>query len=347
MVASTLVEHAFDLRSGLREAAKTSLKEFETMISDIGYGWLDGYMEGVMEGPYKYASSTPHIRRLELYIWVRNADVECRNSIHELMKTPSRTQTVKKTRAITTAAKDRTEKVKRMNALSPLSKASPVCPPSSDIVIAHPADAVYHQARQPFSPLQPRSLNVPSPSALANTPTKGGKIVVKSMGENEKVVAKEKVAKGKPKVKKGKTKKIVEQESSMPPQEVTAVPPSTSAASPVDSVLPVLASSAMIASPTIPSLAQPTTTHIIQPLIPRKPDEVELQPVNVEPESTSATDEATVVVSIVEHAVIQREVTRTAIDLSMIVEGEEEASSRSISNTTNISSHPPPPKLRK
>jgi hypothetical protein len=45
----------------------------------------------------------------------------------ELMKTPSRTQTVKKTRAITTAMKERTDKVNRINSHldSPLSKASP------------------------------------------------------------------------------------------------------------------------------------------------------------------------------------------------------------------------------
>jgi hypothetical protein len=54
-----------------------------------------------------------------------------RTSIHELMKTPSKTQTVRNTRALTTAAKDRTEKVKRLNAVSPSHKASPVSLDSS------------------------------------------------------------------------------------------------------------------------------------------------------------------------------------------------------------------------
>jgi hypothetical protein len=49
----SLADHAFDLRSGLQEAARAHLKEFEAMIGDIGFGWLEGYMEGVMEGPYK------------------------------------------------------------------------------------------------------------------------------------------------------------------------------------------------------------------------------------------------------------------------------------------------------
>lgn len=45
----------------------------------------------------------------------------------ELMKTPSRTQTVKKTRAMTTAMKDRTDKINRINSNlgSPVGKGSP------------------------------------------------------------------------------------------------------------------------------------------------------------------------------------------------------------------------------
>ena len=53
-----------------------------------------------------------------------------RGPITELMKTPSRTQTVKKTRAMTTAMKERTDKINKINLHlgSPLSKASPsVC----------------------------------------------------------------------------------------------------------------------------------------------------------------------------------------------------------------------------
>lgn len=55
-----------------------------------------------------------------------------RAPITELMKTPSRTQTVKKTRAMTTALKERTEKVTVLNARlhgSPMSKASPSVSP--------------------------------------------------------------------------------------------------------------------------------------------------------------------------------------------------------------------------
>jgi hypothetical protein len=45
--------YAFDLRQGLRDAARTSLNEFESLINEVGYGWLEGYIEGVMEGPSK------------------------------------------------------------------------------------------------------------------------------------------------------------------------------------------------------------------------------------------------------------------------------------------------------
>lgn len=44
----TLDHYAFDLRSGLRDAAKKSLQALEENINDLGYAWLDGYMEGIM-----------------------------------------------------------------------------------------------------------------------------------------------------------------------------------------------------------------------------------------------------------------------------------------------------------
>ena len=63
-----------------------------------------------------------------------------RAPITELMKTPSRTQTAKKTRVATTAARDRTEKVKGLNArlgLSPI-----IMSPTSQVL--HHALVVFH-----------------------------------------------------------------------------------------------------------------------------------------------------------------------------------------------------------
>ncbi|WWD05297.1 hypothetical protein V865_003370 [Kwoniella europaea PYCC6329] len=162
--------YAFNLRDGLRRAAVTTLSELEGSINDLGYGWLDGYMEQIM-------------------------DRQNRASITELMKTPSRTQTVKKTRATTAAAKERTDKVKGLNAhlaLSPSNK---------------------QNARVALSPLQPRSLNV---STLSPTPVaspKGAASPIKSKPAEK--------AKSKPKAtKKGKSKKVIENDENSPPTSV-------------------------------------------------------------------------------------------------------------------------------
>lgn len=45
----SLDEYTFDLRSGLRDAAKVGLMQLQEMIGDLGYGWLDGHMESIME----------------------------------------------------------------------------------------------------------------------------------------------------------------------------------------------------------------------------------------------------------------------------------------------------------
>ncbi|WVQ65352.1 uncharacterized protein L199_003528 [Kwoniella botswanensis] len=162
--------YAFNLRDGLRRAAVETLSELEGSINDLGYGWLDGYMEQIM-------------------------DRQNRAPITELMKTPSRTQTVKKTRATTAAAKERTDKVKDLNAhlaLSPSTK---------------------QNSRVALSPLQPRSLNV---STLSPTPVaspKGAASPIKSKPAEK--------AKSKPKAtKKGKSKKVVENDENSPPTSV-------------------------------------------------------------------------------------------------------------------------------
>lgn len=53
----TLEDYAFDLRKGLRAAAKASLSSLEDLINEVGYGWLDGYMDGVMDTASRYAAS--------------------------------------------------------------------------------------------------------------------------------------------------------------------------------------------------------------------------------------------------------------------------------------------------
>ena len=42
-------EYTTGLRNGLREAARMGLSQLEEMINEVGYGWLDGYMESIME----------------------------------------------------------------------------------------------------------------------------------------------------------------------------------------------------------------------------------------------------------------------------------------------------------
>ncbi|WRT68045.1 uncharacterized protein IL334_005020 [Kwoniella shivajii] len=160
----TFDHYAFNLRDGLRKAAVTSLSELEESISAIGYGWLDSYMDQIL-------------------------DRQNRAPITELMKTPSRTQTVKKTRATTAAAKDRNDKVKGLN-----------------VHLAPSPSNRQNVSRQALSPLQPRSLNV---STLSPTPIASPKAnPLKSKVEK---------AKAKPKAKKGKSKKTVENDENSPP----------------------------------------------------------------------------------------------------------------------------------
>nr|XP_019013019.1 uncharacterized protein I206_02516 [Kwoniella pini CBS 10737]OCF51800.1 hypothetical protein I206_02516 [Kwoniella pini CBS 10737] len=164
----TFDHYAFNLRDGLRKAAITTLSELEGSINNIGYGWLDDYMDKIM-------------------------DKQNRAPITEIMKTPSRTQTVKKTRAATTAAKERTDKVKGLNARLALS-------PSSK----------QNQTRTALSPLQPRSLNVSTISPIPIASPKAKSVPVRLKPEKEK-------AKAKPKAKKGKSKKATENDENSPP----------------------------------------------------------------------------------------------------------------------------------
>jgi hypothetical protein len=54
MATATLGEYAKILRDELREHANTRLSEFEVLMEDIGYGWLNGYMENARSGPSKW-----------------------------------------------------------------------------------------------------------------------------------------------------------------------------------------------------------------------------------------------------------------------------------------------------
>ncbi|WVR06591.1 hypothetical protein IAU60_003623 [Kwoniella sp. DSM 27419] len=170
----TLDHYAFNLRDGLRKAAVSSLSELEQCISSNGYDWLDAHMQGIMNNTG-------------------------RAPITELMKTPSRTQTVKKTRATAAAAKDRTDKVKGFNArlaLSPVSKQS-------------------SSTRQVLSPLQPRSLNAVllSPSPVPSPKTAPFKA---KQPEKEKDKSKAK-APGK----KTRSKKTVDGDENTPPSSAS------------------------------------------------------------------------------------------------------------------------------
>jgi len=143
-----------------------------------------------------------------------------RAPITELMKTPSRTRTTKKTRATTAIAKDRTDKVKGLNARLGLS-------PASNKSNSHVSDKLFFrlssddskQARQPFSPLQPRSLNTVAVSPLiAVSPSKAAKPMTTGKGK-AKAENPEKPAKGKAKGKRGRRKKGKENEGTPPPAE--------------------------------------------------------------------------------------------------------------------------------
>jgi hypothetical protein len=57
----TLDHYAFDLRSGLREAATQGLSSLEQTINEFGYGWLEGYMEGILAG-----ASSKYVRLIAL-----------------------------------------------------------------------------------------------------------------------------------------------------------------------------------------------------------------------------------------------------------------------------------------
>lgn len=49
---STLDDYAFNLRSGLKQAALANLVDLDAMIQDQGYAWLEAYEEEVMSKPY-------------------------------------------------------------------------------------------------------------------------------------------------------------------------------------------------------------------------------------------------------------------------------------------------------
>ncbi|RSH87594.1 uncharacterized protein EHS24_000106 [Apiotrichum porosum] len=128
----TVSDFTFDLSERLRAAARSSLAELEASINRDGYDWLEDYID--------------------------NIQVQGRRApIADLIKTPSRTATAKKTRGATTAQKTRQEQIRLFNAqLSPLAAKSP------DV------------GRQPFSPLQVQSLN-----ALTQSPTPRSPLVPK------------------------------------------------------------------------------------------------------------------------------------------------------------------------
>jgi len=53
----SLDTYTFDLRRGLRDAARVGLGQLEEMIGEIGYGWLDGHMEGILERTSRWVES--------------------------------------------------------------------------------------------------------------------------------------------------------------------------------------------------------------------------------------------------------------------------------------------------
>lgn len=123
-------------------------------------------------------------------------------NIAELMKTPSRTATAKKTRAAATATKTRAEQARQFNlALSPLAKTPAVC--------NSPLSNVNIQGRIPFSPLQSQSVNS-IPQSPTRSPLKGkAKLLttVKDVDEGPEVAAKP------PPKKRGRPKKNADKEN--------------------------------------------------------------------------------------------------------------------------------------
>jgi hypothetical protein len=98
-------------RSELNNVAKTCLAGLEFKITEEGDGWLDAHLEAVFSSSSRYGmissfivnpltSSAPFVQHL---------------------KTPSKTATAKKTRAKLEAEKQRTDKIKNINAKLALS----------------------------------------------------------------------------------------------------------------------------------------------------------------------------------------------------------------------------------
>ncbi|TYJ56444.1 hypothetical protein B9479_002847 [Cryptococcus floricola] len=129
----TFGHYAHNLKDGLHHTASRGLDELDQAIETKGYDWLEGYMAQIFD-------------RLP------------QAPIGELIKTPSKTQTVKKTRAAIAAAKEKTEKIKGLNARLALS----------------PSNQVNRPALSPLH-LGARSINIntsPSPSPVKSKPAK-------------------------------------------------------------------------------------------------------------------------------------------------------------------------------
>ncbi|ODO05099.1 hypothetical protein L198_01786 [Cryptococcus wingfieldii CBS 7118] len=129
----TFGHYAHNLKDGLQHTASRGLDELDQAIETKGYDWLEGYMAQIFD-------------RLP------------QAPIGELIKTPSKTQTVKKTRAAIAAAKEKTEKIKGLNARLALS----------------PSNQVNRPALSPLH-LGARSINIntsPSPSPVKSKPAK-------------------------------------------------------------------------------------------------------------------------------------------------------------------------------
>ncbi|KAK8858852.1 hypothetical protein IAR55_003082 [Kwoniella newhampshirensis] len=279
----SLGHYAFNLRDGLRKAARSTLQELEDNIARTGYEWLDGYMEQILNR-------------------------ESRAPITELMKTPSRTQTVKKTRATTAAAKDRTDKVKGLNARMAL---SPVGNKQS--------------SRAPLSPLGSRSLNAQaSPNLLAAPKASPAKV----KADKSSAV---KAQASKPKSKKGRSKKAVEGDEDIPPQtqdkeSAPASHRSSSSASSKDKIevetVKEKSRSARSKKEKVKAVPSPENMDVD---VNEDKDTLEAA-INVVDDEESAAPTLSI------------PTTGTVKDLSMIVEGEED--SRSTSIRSNVVDQP-------
>ena len=65
---ASLDDYTFDLRHGLRVAARAGLSELENMIMEAGYGWLDGYIESIMESSSRWVLLT-NMTRIANLVW--------------------------------------------------------------------------------------------------------------------------------------------------------------------------------------------------------------------------------------------------------------------------------------